>query len=124
MNQRLVVSFFPKLNTKVCDLQTLKISELVNRYPAEKFVAISLDPISVGKEWLQVHQVKNLTLLSDAKMRDFASQTGLLTADGSMLLRGLMLIDADQRVVALSVNQDLKVAPDYQAITKFLDVKN
>lgn len=120
INGQKVISFFPKLNTKVCDFQTLKMLEWSKKFPHITFISISTDPISVAKDWCQAHKVSNLMFVSDLKLKDFASKTGFYLDNKAILKRGLMLIDQDNVIKVLTVNEVLAQDPEYEKISAVL----
>lgn len=117
-----VLSFFPKLNTKICDLQSLKIAELSKQFPAIKFISISMDSNQDAKAWCQKNVVENLFFVSDAYYQDFAQQSNLWFDDQkSMLSRGLILIDKNNKIIALSINENVRQEPNYDVIINHLN---
>lgn len=111
-----VVSFFPKLNTSICDMQTLRMVEWSKQFPYITFISTSMDPIEVAQKWCKAHGISNLFFVSDQKLQDFANKTNLYLENKKMLKRGLMLIDADNKIIALTVNKDFHQEPLYEVI--------
>ncbi len=115
-----LISFFPKLNTEFCDVQTLRMLEWSKKYPHVKFISLSMDKPDVAKKWCQAHSVNNLFFVSDYQSKDFANQTDFHLDNKSILKRGFMLLDEHNKIRVLTVNKILRQMPDYDLIEQNL----
>ena len=109
-----VVSFFPALNTSVCDNQTTWIAENAPKYPDVHFISISVDKPEVQKAWCIAHKFPNALIVSDYKYHDFANQTNFYIKNLEHLIRGLIIIDQNDKIIALKVTNDIVDTPDFK----------
>lgn len=115
-----VISIFPALNTKVCDLQTARIGGWANSHKEVEFISVTMDDTDVIKEWCIAHEFSNITILSDKKYKHFAELTNLYIPKLHKLARGFIILDNENKIIDLSFRHELSEEPDYALVEKYL----
>ena len=82
-----VVVVVPSLDTAVCASETRKFNEKAASLANTEVIIVSMDlPFAAGR-FCTTEGIKNLTVCSDFRNKDFANAYGVLISDGA--LRGL-----------------------------------
>ena len=115
-----VLSFFPDINTGVCDMQTLKIGSLAKEHPNINFVSITMDSPEEIKKWCMKNDLANLVLWSDAKYKEFQTKTNLYIPRIKKLSRGLIVLDENNIIVDKFFNIEIAEQPDWTVLDKYL----
>lgn len=85
-------------------------------------IFVSADPYVVQQAFLKKHNLKNITLLSDAKSHHFGLSTGLLIKESYLLTRALIVIDENAVIRHIQRVPDLTTLPDLDvALSKLID---
>lgn len=115
-----VISLFPSVNTKICDLQTMEIAKLSAKHPEITFVSISTNTTKDLSEWCIAHGTENIIIVSDLKHKEFATKTNIYIPEFKMLGRGIIILDENNKIVSIKINEDIVDHPDYSAIEKLV----
>ncbi len=115
-----IISIFPDINTKVCDMQTHEISKIASENPKVNIISISTDPVDVIKEWCSAKGINNLRIVSDKEMKEFSKSTKLLMKLPHKLARGFLFLDEDNQVIDLAFNEDISKAPDFEKVQEWI----
>lgn len=115
-----VISIFPSINTKVCDLQTTEVIELSRQYKDIRFISISLDLPSALSEWAQSHEGENMEFFSDYRLRDFGNKSGFLIDQIFLLNRGFIILDANGTVLEVEPNDDVHEQIDFNNLKNLI----
>lgn len=116
-----IVSFFPAVNTSVCDLQTRTIARLAAEHPKVNFISISTDEPKVLDEWCLGKGVDNIIIVSDNKYNEFATRTNLLIQKIKKLGRGLIVLDDTDRILMIDVNKEVSAEPNWDSIKEYIN---
>lgn len=116
-----VISIFPSINTKVCDLQTTEVIELSRNYKNIRFISISLDLPSALAEWAEDHKDENMEFVSDYRMRDFGIKSGFLIDEIFLLNRGFIILDANGKVLEVDANNDVHQQINFEKLKELVE---
>ncbi|UQS81863.1 thiol peroxidase [Bombilactobacillus folatiphilus] len=112
LNQPLLISVVPDINTSVCSLQTKQFNQKMDAYQGINFVTISTNTVEDQAQWCAAEGVKHMQLLSDAQ-QDFGQKTNLLMADSKLLARSVWVIDPDRTVIYHEIVPEMTHEPNY-----------
>lgn len=114
-----VISVFPDINTRVCDMQTVRIAQIAQKAAHIHFISISLDSVEVINSWCAANGL-NVDIWSDAKYKDFAKNTNTLIPSINKLARGFIILDKENKIVAIDFVEELTHMPDFDLIEKHI----
>jgi len=113
-----VLVVVPSLDTPVCDAETRKFNEQLAGTGADVAV-ISMDLPFAGAKFCSTAGIKNLTVCSDFRNKDFASAYGVLLADGPLMgltCRAIFVVDADGKVCYKQIVPEITAEPNYDEV--------
>lgn len=113
-----VISFFPSIDTGVCDMQTKKFAEELKGNDDVSLVSVSVDLPFAQKRWCGANT--NTVILSDYKTRKFLSDNGLLIKELVLAARGTIVVDADDKIVHFEIVNEVTDHPDYDSVLKIV----
>lgn len=111
--KKAILSVFPDINTRVCDLQTRNFFKLASSLTDTNIVNISNNTLDQLTDWCAVADIDTL-MLSDTSL-DFAKAYGLYMPEYKMLARSIFVIDEDGTLVYSEICPEMAEEPDYQA---------
>lgn len=111
-----ILSVFPDINTKVCDMQTHELSRLAQEHPHVPFVSITMDSVETIKQWCLAKDISNLIILSDKELHDFTDKTKLLLRMINKLARGFILLDENNFIIDMVFKEELSQEPDFEKV--------
>lgn len=114
-----VISVFPDINTRVCDMQTLKIAQLSQQAKHINFISISLDSVDVINTWC-VAKGQNVDIWSDLKYKDFANKTNTLIPAINKLARGFIVLDDANKIIDIDFVNELSEMPNFELLNKYI----
>ena len=117
-----VISVFPDITTSVCDVQTKKIQDLALQYPKTTFISISMNPISVFKDWCGNNNVSNIGIVSDCKYKEFAKLTNLYIPEIDKLSRAIIVLDNDNKILSIKASEEIVDHLDFSELDKYLKI--
>ena len=107
----------PSLDTPVCATETRKFNEEVAKIEGVDTTVISMDlPFAAGR-FCSTEGIKNLTVASDFRNKDFANAYGVLIADGPLAgvtARAIFVIGKDGTVVYKQLVPEITEEPEYE----------
>jgi thiol peroxidase len=113
-----VLNIVPSLDTPVCQTSTKKFNEKAARMSDTVVLVISGDlPFAMGR-FCTTENITNVTPLSTFRNRDFHGRWGVDMADGplkGLTARGVVVLDADNRVLHAELVPEIKQEPNYDA---------
>lgn len=116
-----VLTSFPSLDTKVCDLQVKEFNKIASGLSAEvSIVGISKDLPFAQQRFCEAFEIKNITVLSDYKTSSFGINYGLLIRELNLLARSIIILDKANVVRYIQIAGELSSAPDYREALKQL----
>lgn len=111
-----VISLFPDINTRICDMQTMEIERLSNQNKDITFISICMNDVKDINEWCLSKGADNSIVLSDLKYKDFGDKTNLYIPKLNKLGRGILVLDNDNKVISININKDIAKSPDYEYV--------
>lgn len=115
-----IISVYPDINTKVCDLQTQEISKLAFKYPTIQFISISTDDVDKIKEWCAAKGISNIDIWSDLTSGEFGNKTNAYIPKIKKLARGFLIMN-DDFVEKVSFKEDMTEMPDFEMLESYLN---
>lgn len=115
-----ILSVFPDINTKVCDLQTHELSKLAHEHSQIPFISITMDSVEAIKQWCLAKDISNLIILSDKELHDFADKTKLLLKMISKLARGFILLSENNNIIDIAFKEELSHEPDFDKLKTWI----
>jgi thiol peroxidase len=114
-----VITFFPSLDTPVCDLQLKEFNKKsAGLSPEVTVIGISKDLPFAQQRFCETFEIKNVKVLSDYKTSSFGINYGLLIKELNLLARGAVILDKNNILRYKQVVQELTSSPDYAAVLK------
>ncbi|MBM3254901.1 MAG: thiol peroxidase [Candidatus Omnitrophica bacterium] len=111
-----IITFFPSLDTPVCDLQVKEFNKKASGIsPEVVIIGISKDLPFAQQRFCEAFEIKNVSLLSDYKTSSFGINYGLLIKELNLLARGALILDKNNILRYRQVVGELTAAPDYAA---------
>lgn len=111
--KKVIISVFPDINTRVCDLQTRNFFKLTASLENTAIVNISNNTLDQLKDWCAVADIDTI-MLSDSKL-EFAHAYGLYMPEYKMLARSVFVLDEEGTLVHVEITPEMAQEPDYQA---------
>lgn len=110
-----IISFFPSLDTPVCDLQVKEFNKRSALFSAEVVViGISKDLPFAQKRFCADNDIKNEIVLSDYQSSSFGINYGVLIKELNLLARGVVIIDKNDILRYVQIAPELTQALDYE----------
>lgn len=118
-----IISFFPSLDTPVCDLQVKEFNKQAGGLSAEvAVIGISKDLPFAQKRFCAMNEIKNEVVLSDYKTASFGINYGLLIKELNLLARGVAIIDQNNTLRYMQVAGELTSSVNYADALSNLDM--
>ena len=122
-----LVVVVPSLDTPVCDAETRRFNEEASKLEGVNVKIISMDlPFAAGK-FCSTAGIKNLSVCSDFRNKDFANAYGVLLADGplaGLMARSIFVIDTNGIVTYKQLVPEITAEPDYdEALAAAVEAK-
>ncbi len=116
-----VITFFPSLDTPVCDLQVKEFNKRATQLGDDRVVlAISKDLPFAQKRFCESFDIKNIRVLSDYRDGSFGTNYGVLVREINLLARGAVILDKNNVVTYIQVAPELTAPLDYDDVLKHL----
>lgn len=109
--KKVLISVFPDINTRVCDLQTVHFFKLADKLENTVILNISNNTKEEFKEWCAVKDVDAI-MLSDQD-KTFAETYGLWIPKMKKLARSIFVVDEDGTLVYKELVPEVSSKPDY-----------
>ena len=122
-----VITFFPSIDTPVCDLQVKEFNKKAVGFSDKVTVlGISKDLPFAQKRFCSANDIKSVNVLSDYRFSSFGLNYGLLIKELNLLARGACIVDNSGVLRYLQIVDELTTPPDYEAVLRALEevVKN
>ena len=111
-----LLSIFPSIDTSVCSVQTRKFNVEAAKFGDKVvFIGISADLPFALKRFCGAEGIDNLVVLSDHRKMDFGSKYGFQIEELRLLTRGVIIIDANDKVRYVEVVPEIVNEPNYDA---------
>ncbi len=113
----------PSLDTPVCAAETKKFNEKTAAINGIETTVVSMDlPFAAGR-YCTAQGIKNLTVASDFRNKDFSNAYGVLIKDSALAgitCRAIFIIDKDGKIVYKEIVSEITEEPNYEAALKVL----
>jgi thioredoxin-dependent peroxiredoxin len=110
-----LIETVPSLDTPVCTFQTKQLEAATKLFPDTEFLIVSHDTPFALERFCSANGIDNLTVLSDARTREFGIQNGLYLPQFGLLTRSIMIVDENLKVVYIDYAEE---------VTQELDLEN
>jgi thiol peroxidase len=116
-NRTKVVTFFPSLDTPVCDIQVREFNKLARQLgDVVSVIGISMDLPFAQKRFCDTFRLRNLLLCSDYRHASFGISYGVLIAELNLLARGVAVIDGRGILRLMRVVREVSNHLDYEKV--------
>lgn len=112
-----IISAVPSLDTKVCELQTIKFNEEAVKLNAV-ILTISMDLPFAQTRFCHTLKIDKIKTISDYKDREFAHAYGLYIKETGLIARSVFVIDKEGRITYSQIVKDISEQPDYETAVK------
>ena len=113
-----LLNIVPSLDTAVCAISTQKFNAAMGAKADAVALVISADLPFAQKRFCSTEGIENVISLSMMRSRNFAKDYGMLITDGplaGLCARGVVVLDANNRVVYTQLVPEIGEEPDYDA---------
>lgn len=111
-----VLSVVPSIDTRVCEIQTHRVSDAIPQMPAGTVVMTVSRDLPFAQERFAEEAMTKTLMGSDFKERDFGRAWGLDVAETGLLARSVWVIAPDGKVAYRELVADQTHEPDYDAL--------
>lgn len=111
LNQPLIISVVPDIDTSICALQTKRFNQEAATETGINFVTISNNTKEEQSNWCAAEGVE-MTMLRDADL-EFAKNYGLLIPAINRLARAIFVVDTKGTIVYEEITPEVAQEPDY-----------
>lgn len=111
INNPLIISVVPDIDTSVCALQTKRFNQEAATETGINFVTISNNTKEEQSNWCAAEGVE-MTMLRDADL-EFAKNYGLLIPAIDRLARAIFVVDTEGKIVYEEIVPEVSQEPDY-----------
>lgn len=113
-----LLNIVPSLDTPVCATSTQKFNAAMQDKSDAVALVISADLVFASKRFCSAEGIENVVTLSMMRDKNFAKDYGMLIVDGplaGLCARGVVVLDADNKVVYTQLVPEIGEEPDYDA---------
>lgn len=115
----LILCSVPSLDTAVCDTETRRFNEEVQKLGSDfKVVTVSMDLPFAQKRWCAGAGIENVVTLSDHREASFGKAFGTLIKDWRLESRAVFLVDKKGTIRNIYYIKEMTDQPDYATILK------
>jgi len=108
----IIISAVPSLDTKVCELQTIRFNQEAAKLNAV-ILTISMDLPFAQARFCSSLKIENLKTLSDVRDREFSHAYGIYIKEMGLIARSVFIIDKQGKVAYFEIVKELGMHPDY-----------
>ena len=112
LDQPLIISVVPDINTSVCSVQTRKFNEMMANFEEANFVTVSNNTKEQQASWCAAEGL-NLVMLHDPE-NTFRQAYGVLIPELNVYARSVFVIDSDGKIIYEEIVPEMTHEPDYQ----------
>jgi thiol peroxidase len=111
-----IISSVPSLDTPVCDIQTRRFNDELDRLGENvEVLTISMDLPFAQKRWCGAAGVTRVKTYSDHRDAAFGKAFGVLIKEIRLLTRAIFVVDGEGTIRHVEIVADLTKEPDYEA---------
>lgn len=111
-NTTTILSVYPDINTRVCDLQVRAFFEIAQDLPNVKIVNVSNNTLEDIQGWCATKGI-NALMLSDTDM-EFGKAFGLVMPEFNVLARSIFVLDGNGILQYMEIVPDMAQEPNYK----------
>ncbi|EFF41435.1 redoxin domain-containing protein [Mycoplasmopsis alligatoris] len=116
-NEYTVFTTLPSIDTRVCDLQILRLAEISKEYPEFNYISYSLDLPTALASYMTEHPVGEIKMYSDYLTKRVANETHLLINELQLFNRSVFILDKENKVVYKQINTQIRENIDFEKLT-------
>lgn len=116
-----VLATYPSVDTRVCDLQIIRLASMSLERQNVRFIGVSMDLPSAIDVYNSNHPIEKMKLYSDYKTRKLAEFLGVLINEYQLCARSIFVLDKDNKIIYKQVNENTHEQVDFDSLEKFLD---
>ncbi len=108
----------PSLDTDVCATETRNFNAKASEIKDVDLTVVSMDLPFAASRFCSTEGIKNLTVASDFRNKDFANAYGVLIADGALAgvtCRAIFAVDEKGIVIYKEICPEITQEPDYDS---------
>ncbi len=110
-----VLSIAPSLDTKVCELQTIRFNQEVTSLGKDvEVVAVTVDLPFAQHRFCESFSIDQVQVVSDHRDLDFGYKYGLVMKELRLLARAVIILDKEKNVRYVKLNDEIGTEPDYE----------
>ncbi len=110
-----LISVVPSIDTGVCELQTKRFNQEAAALSRDvEIITISTDLPFAHKRFCAAQGIEQIQLVSDHKTLDFGTKYGFSVEEFRLLARGIVIIDAQNKVQYVEYVKEITNHPDYE----------
>jgi thiol peroxidase len=110
-----IFSVVPSLDTPVCDAQTKRFNEEMEKFPGLEVYNVSMDLPFAQKRWCTAFGVDRVKMLSDHKSGSFGENYGTLIKELRIESRAIFVVDSDNTIRHVEYVKEVAEHPNYEA---------
>ena len=113
-----IISVVPSLDTGVCDAQTRKFNEEVEKLEGITLLTISVDLPFAQQRWCGNAGLEKAVTLSDHRDLSFGEAYGVAIKELRLLARAVFVVDSEGKVTYAEYVNEVTTHPNYDAALK------
>lgn len=110
-----IFSVVPSLDTPVCDAQTKRFNDELEKMPGIDVYTVSMDLPFAQKRWCDAFAVDRVKMLSDHRDGTFGASYGTLIKDLRIECRAIFVVDQNNVIRHVEYVNEVTDPPDYAA---------
>lgn len=118
LGKKVLISVFPDINTRVCDLQTKRMFEMLKEAHDVEILNVSNNSKDDLKNWCLLQDIDMQMLVDEDGT--FAKAYGLWMPELEKLARSVFVIDEKGNIVYQELVSEMTHEPDYEALKAYL----
>lgn len=115
-----LIETVPSLDTPVCTMQTKQLEFATSQFPEVEFIVVSNDTPFALQRFCNANGIDNLTVLSDARTREFGIKNSLYLPDYALLTRSIMIVDENNVIQYIEYANEVTSELDLMNALAFL----
>lgn len=115
-----IISVVPSVDTRICEFQTIRFNEEATQNPNVVVLTISVDLPFAQKRFCIANSIENAIVVSDYQSLDFGMKYGFAIEGLRLLARGIVVVDAENKVRYVEYVKEIGSHPDYDKVLDFV----
>ena len=115
-----IISVVPSVDTRICEFQTIRFNEEATQNPNVVVLTISVDLPFAQKRFCVANSIENAIVVSDYQSLDFGMKYGFAIEGLRLLARGIVVVDAENKVRYVEYVKEIGSHPDYDKVLDFV----